>query len=292
MIELYSNEPNPLRHEFMVKDEPQSVDNVKITLATGNNNASWDLPVTLFTGSEVMGYQEYIVPNSYLIGKRLAKISIEYVLEEFGLITDEILAPIVKRYVTFSDVKSFLPNLSWSDFVEIERNARFTIDAFCSQRFNSWRGTRIVRSHNGRIDLPQHLDVLESLNMGYGSFSYLNSTDPFGGFVLQEPGFSLINQDLIRSPSIFVNQYKSYNYNVTGVWGYTSVPLAVRSAAIELIKGAQCADEIYRKKYVDNIRNENVRIQFRDELYTTDTTGNAVVDDLLGPYKIFYVGVV
>lgn len=285
MIELYSNEPNKLVYHFMVEDEPVVAQDLDITIATSNDRVTFGVPEIITTGDEPAGETEFIVPNTILTDFRWAKIVVRYSLPDYGDFNEEFVVPIVKRYIKFNEVNNVLGDdpLSWAEFVEVERNVRYRIDAYCKQSFNSWFGVQTVNSIDGVVSLPMHLDTLTSV-----AHNGLALT----GFTLSEAGFDLFNESKIRTVTLFANRPSKKMMDILGVWGYSSVPSAVRSAAIELVKSELCDDKVYRDKYIDNIRNENIRIQFRDEAYSGDTTGNAFADDILAPYRVFNIGVV
>lgn len=285
MIELYSNEPNRLVYHFMVEDEPVVAQDLDITIATSNDKVSFGVPEIITTGGEPAGETEFIVPNTILNDFRWAKIVVKYSLVDYGDFNEEFVVPIVKRYVRFNEINNILGEdaLSWAEFVEVERNVRYRIDSYCHQSFNSWFGVQTVTSIDGVVSLPIHLDTLTSV-----AHKGLILT----GFTLSEAGFDLFNETKLRTVSLFSNRASKKTMEIAGLWGYSSVPSQVRSAAIELIKSELCDDKVYRDKYIDNIRNENIRIQFRDEAYSGETTGNAFVDDILNPYRVFHIGVV
>lgn len=292
MIELYSNEPNLLRYEFIVHGVSVMAENVLITVTPHNASDTLDTPIQVFNSSSEMGFVEYVVPTSTIKDFRFAKINISYDLEDYGTITDAFSAEVVKRYIGFTEINVVLgpaKALSWEEFVEVEKNVRYTINSYCGQSFNSWKDSITLSSHRGRIDLPYRLAEPETVTGVYG----LNTlSDHLSGYRVVDSGFSLINEDQVKTISMFRGVPKNVQYVVAGTWGYLSVPSEVRAAAIELIKDNLCPDKNYRRKYIDNMRNENFRIQLRDEAFTTDTTGNAFVDDILRPFKRINIGVV
>ena len=294
MIELYSNQPNVLKYYFSVEGVPTTAEDVTITVSTSNDRTSFGLPTVIKDNTIEMGEVEYTIPTSVISNHQYARIDISYRLEDHGMMSEELLLPVVKRYVTFEEAKKALSDeeldseLTWDEFVELERLVRQIIDSYCMQSFNSWRGTRTVYAMGGRISLPQHLDALEELTVV--NSPYLATTlNPFHGFALTDPGMSLVNEDQIQTVSMFRGTPRRITYRISGLWGYTSIPGAIRQAAIILMKDQLCPDKMYRERFIDNFRNENIRLEMRDEAFSGDTTGNAVVDDILSPYKSLYI---
>lgn len=288
--ELYSNEPNTI--EYPIVSDIAPTDFVA-TIKVGNDrNKLVDIAVPLTVTGESTGEYKAIVPNNILNGFRYAKVVIEYTLGQHGLIRDEFFYKITKRYLRFPDMRALLTgeyDLQEDEFNFIERDVRYQIEAYCNQKFDGWYGTQDVYSTPGFIGLPEHLEYMEYVTPLQGIQSVLSHP----GFELTNNGFAIVNEDRARVKTIFgdTNARKA-RYTIRGQWGYSSVPAAVQQAAVAIFQAKMCDDVEYRNKYIKSIRNENIRIEFRDELYDGHTTGNAFADDILDPYVAMPLGAI
>jgi len=285
--ELYSNEPNKIVYPVTVQGVDAAVNTFTAILRVSNEEDMLDAgtPITLVADERDVGTWEMIVDNDDINGFKYAKVYITYNLDDHGDVRDTLFFDITKRYLRYADAKQMVDfDLSWEVFDTVEKDVRYAIESYCVQKFDCWYGTRIVRTTGKHIDLPQHLESMTSVTPGRLPLplekTYADTVAE--GYYVSEAGYSILNPKDLR-PGFFI---------VKGQWGFTSVPGPVTQAAWSLFKSKMCDDVEYRNRYIDNIRNENIRIQFRDEAYSGDTTGNAFADDILQPYKLFVIGVV
>lgn len=285
--ELYSNEPNLIVYPITVMGVSAAADSFTAVLKVANEEDELEsvAGVPLSPDERDVGEWEIKVNNALLAGKRFAQIEIEYVIDDYGTVNDKLLFQVTKRLIRYGDAKAAVDfDLSWEVFNATEKDVRFAIESYCAQKFDSWTGTRLVKTTGSEIGLPQHLEAMSNVYGGRVApvlaRTYAQTISE--GYYVSENGYSILN----------VKPLKVGFYLVTGTWGFTSVPSAVSQAAWALFKSKLCDDVEYRNRYIANIRNENIRIEFRDEAYSGDTTGNAHADDILLPYKIFVIGVV
>lgn len=296
MSELYSNEPNKLRYTVTNQGQEAAPNSFVASIRVGNSRNDMGDYVALTSDEENVGEYEYIVPNTLLNGYRYAEVKIVYDLEGHGLITDKIVFDIAKRYIGYADIKKILGedfDLEYWLYDLTEKDVRLAIDSYCLQSFNSWEGERRVRATSGYLQLPQHLDSLDTVRIYTSPYdlTYQQPVPIKDQFHPTDAGNAVINVDLFDSIYYKDRRVKTEYYSVSGVWGYTSVPVAVQQAAIAMFRANLCDDKEYRNRYIDNLRNENMRIQLRDEAFSGDTTGNAFADDILAPYKILPIGI-
>lgn len=295
--ELYSNEPNTI--EYPVVSDITPTDFVA-TLRVGNDrNNLIAITYPLTVEEDNPGEYKAIVSNDILGGYRYARVSIEYKLGAHGTIHDEFHYKITKRYLRFPDMRALLTgeyDLTEEEFNYIERDVRYQIEAYCNQSFDGWYGSQRIKSIPGYIGLPEHMESLEyvtTANVPLDSAVPNPSVYNQRGFRLTDHGFAIINEERVRVTDLYGERHgrKAY-YTIHGQWGYASVPAVVQQAAAALFQAKMCDDVEYRNKYVKSIRNENIRIEFRDEAYDGHTTGNAFVDDILLPYVAIALGAI
>lgn len=292
--ELYSNEPNTIDYPVVSDITPSDF---VATLQVGNDrNNLVDIVYPLTVTEDTPGQFKAIVSNDTLGGYRYARVTIEYKLGAHGTIKDEFHYEITKRYLRFPDMRALLTgeyDLEEEEFNNIERDIRYQIDAYCNQRFDGWYGSQKIKSIPGYISLPEHMESFEYVTASNVPLDSVNPVPNSRGFKLTEHGFAIINEERVRVTDLYGERHgrKAY-YTIRGQWGYASVPPVVQQAAAALFQSKMCDDVEYRNKYVKSIRNENIRIEFRDEAYDGHTTGNAFVDDILLPYVAIAIGAI
>ena len=114
---------------------------------------------------------------------------------------------------------------------------------------------------------------------------------PEDGYRIAENGFSIENDRCRELRKSVHGRLKESDFKILGQWGYVSVPSEVKQAAAALIQQKLCPDSVYRERFVESIRNENMNIKYNPDTYS-NSTGNADADKLLAPYRILHVGVV
>lgn len=77
---------------------------------------------------------------------------------------------------------------------------------------------------------------------------------------------------------------QDYPFQITGDWGYKSVPAAVKEAAKLLVNDYACSEAAYRDRYLESIKAADWRLQFSSRAW--ESTGNARADHLLSDYVI------
>lgn len=291
--ELYSNEPNTLVYPIASTITPTDF---KATIRVGNDKSNLSLPVELTVEESPPFTFKAIVSNDTLLQNRYARIDIEYKLGGHGTVRDHIEYRITNRYLRFADMRALLTGefeLEEDLFDRVERDVRYQIDAYCNQHFDGWYGTQKIKSIPGYIGLPEHMEYIEYVALGSNPIApnYPQSTQH--GFKLTDHGFAIINEERVRVTDLYGERHgrKAY-YTIRGQWGYSSVPPVVQQAAVALFQSKMCDDVEYRNKYIKSIRNENIRIELRDEAFDGHTTGNAFVDDILLPYVAIAIGAI
>lgn len=293
MRELYSSEPNLVKIVTSVQGRPTvPVSEPTVTLFAGNDKNNLELVAPLNAVEIDNGEYDIVIPQHYLKNKRFAAIQFNYELADYGVMQNRQTYDIASRLVNFEELNAALGaglEIEYEVFTFIETDVRKIIESYCNQSFNSWQGEKLVQGEDGHIFLNENLEQLTAVTAG--SKLIANQWIPLEGYVISEAGTSVYNPDRERTISFFHGRESKRNFMVQGLWGYSSIPAAVHQAALELAKGFLCDDIEYRRRYIDNIRNNDVRIEFHDKAYD-DSTGNPIADQMLQPYRQFLYGAV
>lgn len=75
-----------------------------------------------------------------------------------------------------------------------------------------------------------------------------------------------------------------YPFEITGDWGYKTVPANVKEAAKLLVNDYACMESAYRDRYLKSIRAADWRLEFSSQAWSS--TGNARADLLLDEYVL------
>lgn len=94
------------------------------------------------------------------------------------------------------------------------------------------------------------------------------------GVIINAPGYG-------TTPTPWKNDYP---FNITGRWGYESVPGPVIEAAKLLVNDYACQEIAWRDRYLESIKAADWRLQFSSRAW--DSTGNVRADQLLSEYVL------
>jgi hypothetical protein len=190
---------------------------------------------------------------------------------------------------------------------QVERAVRTAINAHTGQSFSNKVETKRVRGNDSNI-LPLPERLLEFTGIGGNFFGNTSGLEVTGGGWYLTTGGDLglpfipsIRQDAwdinsgshlelpvpIRLPhwvrrSTGNTFYRNYHYEISGTWGWKSVPAEVREAAKLLVNDYACGDSIYRDRFLTSMTAADWRIQFNNRAF--NGTGNARADQLLSGY--------
>lgn len=217
---------------------------------------------------------------------------------------------VVTPYCTPDEVFTFDPNVAksftWEQVRAMEKQVRRIIDNYTGQRFGKSTGTRqIIGQGNCQLLLAERLISVTNVD----GYNVLTTGGPTNGSLYRVRGDGWIlgvvaepesldtayTSNVISAPSAdweaqpggFVD---NYTYTIDGTWGWDRVPAAVNQAALLLIQQFLCPDTEYRDRYIDNVRAADWRYEFNPAAFAG--TGNVVVDQLLGPYRLVFMTVI
>lgn len=181
---------------------------------------------------------------------------------------------------------------TYQDYLECERIARFVINSHCGQEFGQEYSTYAVEGHGtNSLALPRHIQTLDAVTWATNPVprpgEVIGWNYPYAWEIVAS-GWTIRQQPYPNDP-IVTNQHKprfirNRTYNISGLWGYQSVPTEVVEAAKILTADAMCKEAKYRDKYLDNIKMGDWRLQFTAGAW--QGTGNAKADDLLIDYRL------
>lgn len=286
MNELFNNEPNRLY--FYCRNRGALVDSITEPEALLSLDGLVKKELTPERESEGV---YYVIIDQRDINNRFVEIEFFYELEGYGPITDKQKFEISRRVVTFDEVLQMLPNIKYNEYEELERTVRGIIENHCKQRFNYWFGTREVRGNEATILLPQYLDRLDSISKKMSMVDTFLISSAADGFEITDDGLSIKNDRSMDIRKSIHGKLRETEFKVLGQWGYVSVPTEIKQAAAALIQQKLCPDSVYRERFIESIRNENMNIKFNPETYN-NSTGNADADSLLARYRVFHLGVI
>lgn len=209
-----------------------------------------------------------------------------------------ILTPVEIRAVLDDPANSYTAT---DDEVErIERAVRYVIQAHTGQSFGKFTGVQSVTgSGDTFLRMPQRLIKLTSVN---GNASWVGALAlRGGGWYLRSRVWGLPSvradydgwhENPYTSQVPLVAPYSDYThpflehveYEIDGIWGWNSVPQAVKEAAKLLVNDYACADANYRDRFLTSMTAADWRIQFHEGAFSN--TGNVRANQLLSEYVL------
>lgn len=203
------------------------------------------------------------------------------------------------------------------DVWEVEAAVRHVIQAHTGQKFGFDKSKTLTVEGHGEsaLRLPERLVNLEGistltailnplaavivsdgwyLKKGWSyevtpietTSLYWTGDDYDGDAAPGEPGYEKPSHGPITvAPGAGGNATKwrdDYPFEITGDWGYKTVPPAVKEAAKLLVNDYACSEAAYRDRYLESIKAADWRLQFSSRAW--ESTGNARADFLLSEY--------
>lgn len=286
MNELLSNEPNELKFFCRVKTalvDPEELPTAILFVG--------DLEKALTVKRLNEGVYTASVNSSDIKGKS-ARVEFRYALPDYGEIVDSQKYEVSRRIVSYDEMVGVLtPELNYKDYVEIERTARGMIQAHCRQKFNYWYGTDVATGNDGIILLPQYLDKLEYVEKRLSEIDAYHISFSDDGYQIAADGMAIQNIECLEQQKYMKATPRQSDYAIRGQWGYESLPTDIKQAAMLIIQNKLCPSAAWHENYVDNLRSDNMRIQFNPSSYD-DSTGVYDADVLLSGYRNITMGAI
>lgn len=210
---------------------------------------------------------------------------------------------VVTPYLTITEVKKVYPEATDAEAIEVEAAVRHIINAHTGQTFGFSTETISVEGHGERaLRLPKRLVELT----GVSTLTYILNPHAFAivsdGWFIKKRWSDVIGTRLtddeyfgedsrpagiITAPSVSgtASRWKDdYPFDVTGDWGYKTVPYPVKEAARLLVNDYACSEIAYRDRYLESIKAADWRLQYSNRAW--EYTGNVRADQLLSEYVI------
>lgn len=286
MNELFSNEPNELKFYCRVKTsliDPEEMPVARLIVG----EVIKELPVRRVTQGV------YAVPvNNTDIQTKNASVEFSYSLPDYGDIVDSQSFEIARRLVSYDEMQQVLtPELTYENYSEVERTVRGVIEAHCRQSFNYWYGTNTAVGNDGIIMLPQHLDRLEYVEKKLSAINSYHISFSDDGYEVTADGMAIQNIECLEQQKYMQAKARQSDYLIRGQWGYKSVPTPVKQAAALIVQNKLCPSGSWHENYIDNLRSDNMRVQFNPSSYD-DSTGVYDADQLLSMYRNMTLGAI
>lgn len=229
----------------------------------------------------------------------------------------EIITPLVTK----REIKSIWEEATDEEVVEVEAAVRYIIQAHTGQKFGKRNKSMVVPGDGEKaLAMPERLMSISGIKTlsavlnpsaviiiadgWYVKKKYYDVVSEIENTSLYWDGAGVYDFDfpeeaphglghtpdrfghgeIISAPGSFsgATWKDDYPFTITGVWGYDSVPSAVKEAAKLLINDYACSEQSYRDRYLDSIKSADWRLQFNDKAFLH--TGNVRADQLLNDY--------
>lgn len=211
--------------------------------------------------------------------------------------TEQVVTPLVP----ISRLQTVFEDTNWSPakLQELENTIRIFIQSYTGQEFGYQSGTRVVTgTGEKRAALPQRLIRLTNVAGGPpgfftvsndGWYIYMSNKNwlttkevPPEEYYNASPTY--MTKGVIHVPDSYWKQFRvGAKYEITGEWGYYTVPEDIQEAALLLANDWGCDDAIYRDRYLEVVKYSDSNMAFNAAAWRG--TGNARADQLLGSYR-------
>lgn len=234
-----------------------------------------------------VGKYKYTVPSLLVASETVLEVTWSFSIGSNALAVKEYYQ-VVTPYCSWDDF--YESGKPYADWLESERVARYIIDSYCGQRFGSVVTTLSVEGNsNDSLKLPWRLSRLDDINWSQGNVpveGQLLSIREFerevasDGWMLRLQPNDVYIDPVYNSRPIF---RRNVIFNITGKWGYDSVPGPVADAAKILTANFLCQDHKYRDRYIKSMKMGERSFTFSDLAF--EGTGDATADSLLADYR-------
>lgn len=279
----FPDTPAEAQIDVFIFKENEPVTEIATVVAVPGEGYSFTLPLYLVQHDqnlEVRWTLTYVEPTE----------STEYTLNRSVHI--EIVTPILSR----KEIREVWDTATDKEIADIEKAVRHIIQAYTGQVFGMFVGTIPVRGE-GNIALRTPRRLIELVSVDGRNAKPHFTVDPDGHIVRHYPwgvppikadyhGLHMHTGGVIHNPNNIrlARWLGERTYNLTGRWGYESVPAPVKEAAKLLVNDYACGDSQYRDRYLVSMAAADWRLQFHSGAYLR--TGNVRADQLLSEYVV------
>lgn len=293
MNEIFSNEVSELSLSVTVRGEPVAPMGLPTAKLYLSNTVDFPLigeDLTVFPILDSISEFRIPIPFSSVKGKRYAKVVYEYELPGHGVISKDEGYEIRTRILSFEEFKQMMddPDIEFDSFNVAETEARLVMESYCHQSLSRWSGGRSVVGNPDKFYLPQYMSKLMNVTelSEELEIEYFDSND----YILESTGLSIRREYNNRTRGL-------RNLYVTGEWGFSILPDAIKKAAYELTRSFSNTSINDRRQFLLNsggggLTGMEESSDFISYKAYQDSTGNPIADQLLGPYRIITPGII
>lgn len=206
---------------------------------------------------------------------------------------------VVTPLVPLSELRTAFTDTNWTDseLMELEGAVRTFVESYTRQSFGYEVTTvSVTGSGEKKLALPKRLISIESITSAVPGFFTL-SNDGWSLIwrgnnyltIKEMPPDEFVDNTVYVSGVIYVpDSYwtkfrRGERYDITGEWGYYTVPDDVREAAKILAADLASGDSLYRDRYLDQMKSGDWMLMFNKGAFRG--TGNVRADHLLESYR-------
>jgi hypothetical protein len=186
--------------------------------------------------------------------------------------------------------------LTSNQVIILERFVRMIIEAYTGQSFGQERGKQVLFG-NGTSVLQSPKRII-SLDGSFSSSAYKivgggygvevwRGVIPTGSIIGNLDGGPIYDPYPYSGGGSFRNNFR---YEVSGVFGWPSVPEEVKQAALILAGEFSCNEATWRDRYIKSIRAADWRFDFNSQAFSG--TGSVSADALLSKYIVSRMAVI
>ena len=256
------------------------------------------------------GHYGFSLPDNYVMSDKLIKAVWSYSVNSNPMTTVDYYN-VVTPYISISDAYTRLHfgreegdanHVPFHEVAEAEKFARFMIENYTGVRFGKYQKTVTAYGQDADIlflgdriisftKLTENTKVVVDKATGLNAFTFdVEITDTNHSIrIVSDTDINEGGRKDIVYPS-YGSFYGGYRYDVSGIFGWKSVPEKVQSAALMLMKDYFGKDNIWRARYVNSVSFGDTDMQFSKLAFRG--TGNFYVDKLLDEFRTTNMAVI
>jgi hypothetical protein len=237
----------------------------------------------------------FTLPLTYVDTQFDGKLDIEWASADRTFIRTTSIE-VVTPLVPLSRLREVFSTDNWADgdLKELENKVRIYIQSWTQQTYGYEIATySVVGNGDQRLPLPRRL--IQATNIASTAPGYFGvSSDGWELYIrnknwltvkeMPPEEYTWVTHGVIYVPDSYWKAFRvGARYDITGEWGYYSVPEDVQEAALILAKNYACDDSEYRDRYLSAVKAGDGNLTFDPGAFRA--TGNVRADQLLEPYR-------
>lgn len=263
--------------------------------------------VASLVDTDYPGDYEFIIPVQFVEYDRTLKIEWSYSVDG-SQVTETDFVYVVTPYSTIDEIVSELgfsmrPEdanyYSYDKIRSAARIARMTINTELG--FSLQKESKTVTAYGDGADvliIPEKIISINSITENdelvidstnnYNIFGFdVEITETGYGIrvVPPNPGDDIDEQEEFDYTGLSRGRFRDgYRYEITGVFGWSYIPVEIKQCMYLLINDLLCNDSLWRSKYVKKINSGQMSVELSSQSF--NGTGNALVDSILQKFKM------